>query len=234
VLGFFWSFINPLLLLSIYSFVFTTVLPRQNDPGMEPYALFMFCGILPWTWFSSSILEASNVLISGGNLIKKVLFPAEVLPFVTVFANMAHFFLGLPILAIFLIYYRRPLDPIELLWFPVIIFVQLLLLLGLSLLVSALTVHFRDLKDILGNLLTLWFFATPIIYPMSQAPEKYRWLLNLNPMTHLAISYQEVLFYVGPHGHWKWLMALLAGSFGVFLAGYFVFDRLRDSFAEEV
>ena len=102
VLGFFWSFINPLLLLSIYSFVFSTVLPRQNDPGMEPYALFMFCGILPWTWFSSSILEASNVLISGGNLIKKVLFPAEVLPFVTVFANMVHFFLGLPILAIFL------------------------------------------------------------------------------------------------------------------------------------
>jgi ABC-type polysaccharide/polyol phosphate export permease len=234
VLGFFWSFINPLLLLLIYSFVFTTVLPRQNDPGMEPYALFMFCGILPWTWFSSSILEASNVLISGGNLIKKVLFPAEVLPFVTVFANMVHFFLGLPILAVFLIYYRRPLDPIELLWFPVIIFVQLLLLLGLSLLVSALTVHFRDLKDILGNLLTLWFFATPIIYPMSQAPEEYKWLLNLNPMTHLAISYQEVLFYVGPHGHWKWLMALLAGSFAIFLAGYFVFDRLRDSFAEEV
>ena len=239
VLGFFWSFINPLLLLLIYSFVFTTVLPRQTDPtdptkNLEPYALFMFCGILPWTWFSSSILESSNVLISSGNLIKKVLFPAEVLPFVTVLANMVHFFLGLPILAAFLIYYQRPLDPLELLWFPVIVFVQFVLLLGLSLFAAALTVHFRDLKDILGNLLTLWFFATPIIYPMSEAPEKYRWLLNLNPMTHLAISYQEVLFYIGPHGHWRWLMALLAGSVGVFLAGYFVFDRLRDSFAEEV
>lgn len=234
VLGFFWSFINPLLLLSIYSFVFTTVLPRVDDPGLEPYALFMFCGILPWTWFSSSILESSNVLIAGGNLIKKVLFPAEVLPIVTVVANMAHFFLGLPILAAFLIYYQRPLDPIELLWFPAIVFVQLFLLLGLSLLVSALTVHFRDLKDILGNLLTLWFFATPIIYPMSQAPEQYRWMLNLNPMTHLAISYQEVLFDIGPHRHWKWLIALLLASVVVFLAGYFVFDRLRDSFAEEV
>lgn len=209
-------------------------MPRIDDDELKPYALFMFCGILPWTWFSSSIIEASNVLISGGNLIKKVLFPAEVLPFVTVFANMVHFFLGLPILAIFLIYYQRPLDAIELLWFPVIILVQLILLLGLSLFVSALTVHFRDLKDILGNLLTFWFFATPIIYPMSQAPEGYRWLLNLNPMTHLAISYQEVLFYIGPHGHWKWLMALLAGSVLVFFAGYFVFDRLRDSFAEEV
>jgi ABC-type polysaccharide/polyol phosphate export permease len=233
-LGFFWSFINPLLLLLVYSFVFATVMPRGEDDPLQPYALFMFCGILPWTWFSSSILEASNVLISGGNLIKKVLFPAEVLPLVTVFANMVHFFLGLPILAIFLIYYRRPLDPLELLWFPAIVFVQLFLLLGLSLLVSALTVHFRDLKDILGNLLTFWFFATPIIYPMSQAPEAYRWLLNLNPMTHLAISYQEVLFYVGPHGHWKWLVALFVASLFVFFAGYFVFDRLRDSFAEEV
>ena len=173
----------------------------------------MFCGILPWTWFSSSILESSNVLIAGGNLIKKVLFPAEVLPIVTVLANMVHFFLGLPILVGFLIYYQRPLDPLELLWFPVIVSVQLLVLLGLGLLVSALTVHFRDLKDILGNLLTLWFFATPIIYPMKQAPEKYRWLLNLNPMTHLAISYQEVLFYIGPHGHWQWLVALLVGAF---------------------
>lgn len=234
VLGFFWSFINPLLLLLIYSFVFTTVLPRIDEPALEPYALFMFCGILPWTWFSSSILEASNVLISGGNLIKKVLFPAEVLPIVTVLSNMAHFFLGLPILGAFLIYFQRPLDAVELVWFPVIVFVQLVLLLGLSLFVSALTVHFRDLKDILGNLLTLWFFSTPIIYPMSLAPAEYRWLLNLNPMTHLAISYQEVLFYIGPHGHWKWLLALLVASVGVFFAGYFVFDRLRDSFAEEV
>lgn len=194
----------------------------------------MFCGILPWTWFSSSLLESSNVLISGGSLIKKVLFPAEVLPIVTVIANMVHFFLGLSILVIFLIYYQHPPDWIDLLWFPVIVFVQLLLQIGLALFVSALTVHFRDLKDIIGNLLTLWFFSTPIIYPMMAAPENLRWWLNLNPMTHLAISYQEVLFYVGPFGHWKWLLALLAGSIIVFFAGYFVFDRLRDSFAEEV
>ena len=78
---------------------------------MEPFALFMFCGILPWTWFSSSLLESSNTLIAGGNLIKKVLFPAEVLPIVTVLANMVHFFLGLPILAAFVLYYQRPIDP---------------------------------------------------------------------------------------------------------------------------
>lgn len=234
VLGFFWSFFNPLLLLLIYTFVFTKVMVGIHSPDMEPYALFMFCGILPWTWFSSSLLESSNTLIAGGNLIKKVLFPAEVLPIVTVLANMVHFFLGLPILVLFLVYYQRPVDPVELLWFPVIILIQLVLTTGLALLLSALTVHFRDLKDLLGNLLTLWFFATPIIYPMQEAPPDLRWWLNLNPMTHLMISYQEVLFFPGPHGHFKWLMALGAGSVVVFLAGYFVFDRLRDSFAEEV
>ncbi len=234
VLGFFWSFFNPLLLLLIYTFVFTKVMVGIHPAEMEPYALFMFCGILPWTWFSSSLIESSNTLIAGGNLIKKVLFPAEVLPIVTVLANMVHFFLGLPIMAVFLIYYQRPLDPVELLWLPVIVLIQLVLTTGLALFLSALTVHFRDLKDLLGNLLTLWFFATPIIYPMQLAPADLRWMLNLNPFTHLVISYQEVLFFPGPHGHWKWLLALGAMSVMVFLAGYFVFDRLRDSFAEEV
>ncbi len=233
VLGFFWSFINPLLLLLIYSFVFTYVIPARS-PGHEPYALFMFCGILPWSWFTASLLESSSVLIAGGNLIKKVLFPAEILPIVTVLANMVHFFLGLPILAGFLVYYRIPLQLSELAWFPVVVFVQLLLTLGLALILSALTVHFRDVRDLLANLLTFWFFATPIIYPMSSAPAVGRRLLNLNPFTHLAISYQEILFYDGPFGHWKWLLALLVASAALFLFGYFIFDRLRDSFAEEV
>jgi lipopolysaccharide transport system permease protein len=234
VLGFFWSFFNPALLLFIYTFVFTKVLPSGHPPDMEPFALFMFCGILPWTWFSSSLLESSNTLIAGGNLIKKVLFPAEVLPIVTVLANMVHFFLGLPILAAFVIYYQRPVDAIELLWFPVIVLVQLVLTLGLAMFLSALTVHFRDLKDLLGNILTLWFFATPIIYSIEMAPPDMRWWLNLNPMTHLMRSYQEVLFFEGPLGHQKWLAALGVASVVVFLGGYFVFDRLRDSFAEEV
>jgi ABC-type polysaccharide/polyol phosphate export permease len=234
VLGFFWSFINPLLLLLIYSFVFSFVLPARVE-GIQPYALFLFCGILPWTWFSSSILESANVLISGGNLIKKVLFPAEVLPVVTVLANLVHFLFGLPILVFFLIYFQHTPDLPGLVWFPLVLLVQLVLTLGIALVVSALTVHFRDIKDILSNLVTFWFFATPIIYPMSAMPSPLaKRLLNLNPFTHLAISYQEILFYPGPFGHWRWLLALGVASVGLFLVGYFLFDRLRDSFAEEV
>jgi ABC-type polysaccharide/polyol phosphate export permease len=234
VLGFFWSFINPLLLLLVYSFVFAVVLPGTHPADMEPYALFMFCGILPWTWFSSSLLESANVLIAGGNLIKKVLFPAEILPIVTVLANMMHFFFGLPILAMFLIYYHAPVTLAELAWFPVVVFVQLIFTIGLSLILAALTVHFRDIKDILGNLLTFWFFATPIIYSMHNAPEGTKAYLKLNPFAHLAVSYQEILFFPGPFGHWRWLLALGAASVVLFLIGYFLFDRLRDTFAEEV
>ena len=240
VLGFFWSFINPLLLLLVYSFVFTYVMIGAHDERVEPYALFMFCGILPWTWFSSSLAEASGVLISGGNLIKKVLFPAEILPIVTVLANMVHFFFGLIILAGFLLWYQRPLNVGELALFPVAVAVQLILTLGFALLLSALTVHFRDIRDILSNLLTLWFFATPIIYPyfIFEDPNKpAQWqatALKFNPFTHLAISYQEILFFAGPVGHLKWLLLLGAISVLFFLFGYFVFDRLRDTFAEEV
>jgi lipopolysaccharide transport system permease protein len=234
VLGFFWSFVNPLLLLLVYTFVFTVVLPAAHPPDLQPFAIFMFCGILPWTWFSSSLLEASNVLIAGGNLIRKVLFPAEVLPIVTVLAGFVHFCFGLPILAAFLVYYRVPLVPADLAWFPVIVFIQLVLTLGLALLVSALTVHFRDVRDLLSNLLTLWFFATPIIYALSQVPDSVRRFLNLNPFTHLAVSYQEVLFLAGPFAQWPRLLAVGAGSLLVFGMGYFVFDRLRDTLAEEV
>ena len=234
ILGFFWSFVNPLLLLLVYTFVFTVVLPAAHPPDLQPFAIFMFCGILPWTWFSSSLLEASNVLVAGGNLIRKVLFPAEVLPIVTVLAGLVHFCLGLPILAAFLIYYRVPLVPADLVWFPLIVFIQLVLTLGLALLVSSLTVHFRDVRDLLSNLLTLWFFATPIIYALSQVPDSVRRLLNLNPFTHLAVSYQEVLFRAGPFSQWPRLLAVGAGSLFVFGIGYFVFDRLRDTLAEEV
>jgi lipopolysaccharide transport system permease protein len=233
MLGFFWSFVNPLMLLLVYSFVFSTIMPNTTK-GIQPYALFMFCGILPWTWFSAALSESTNSLISGGNLIKKVLFPAEVLPIVSVLTNMVNFFLGLLILVPSLIFYHRLHLSLDLLWFPVAVLVQLVFSLGLALVLSALTVHFRDIRDLLANILTLWFFATPIIYSWTQDNVKaYKALFDLNPFTHLAISYQEILFF-GPVGHWKWLLALGGYSVLQFLAAYWLFDRLRDSFAEAV
>jgi lipopolysaccharide transport system permease protein len=235
VLGFFWSFVNPLLLLSIYSFVFAKILPPNATADNMPYEVFMFCGLLPWTWFSASLLEGSGSLIAGGNLIKKVLFPAEILPIVTVLSNLVHFALGLLILAGFMVWRQHFPDWNELAWFPVIVLVQLVFTLALVLILSALTVHFRDLKDLLSNLLTFWFFATPIIYSYKMpSVAGYIDLFNLNPMFHIAVSYQEVLFFRGPFGHLSWLLALGGASLILFLAAYWVFDRLRDSFAEAV
>jgi ABC-type polysaccharide/polyol phosphate export permease len=233
-LGFFWSFVNPLLLLSIYTFVFTQVLPGLRGEH-QPYALFLFCGILPWTWFSSALLESSTVLISGGNLIRKVLFPAEVLPIVTVLATLVHFGLGLLIVAGAIAYVPEvEVAWTDLLWLPVIVLVQLVLTLALALLLSALTVHFRDLRDLLANALTLWFWASPIIYPLEQVDARWHVWLNLNPFTHLAVAYQQVLFVEGPYPYGRNLVLLGAGSLALLAVGYIVFDRLRDTLAEAV
>jgi len=244
VLGFFWSFANPLLLLLVYTFVFSVILPARFA-DIDNYALFLFCGLLPWTWFSSALTESANSILNNGNLIKKVLFPAEVLPVVAVLSNMIHFFLALPILVIGLVFFAASVPSVsEVFWFPVVIAVQLLLSLGLGLVLAALTVHFRDIKDLLANLLTLWFFATPILYPMAMVAERGpmvgnlgrvgKVVMDLNPFTHLAISYQEILFYDGPFGHWRWLLALGLASVVLFVVAYAFFDRLRDSFVEEV
>ena len=234
VLGFLWSFINPLLLLGVYWFVFKTILLNRTE-GLQPYALFMLCGILPWTWFAASLTEASNSLIAGGNLIKKVLFPAEVLPLVSVLANMVHFLLPLPLVMALLVYNSRAPELPGLLWLPILVLVQFVFTAGLALTLAALTVHFRDIRDILTNVLMLWFFSTPIIYFYKQ-PEfsAYKWLFDLNPVAHLMISYQEILFLQGGFGHWRWLLVIGVASSGLFLAGYWLFDRLRDSFAEVV
>jgi len=247
-LGVFWSFINPLLLLLIYTVVFSFFVDPRDE--VRPYALFLCCGLLPWTWFASSLNESTNSLVAGGNLIKKVLFPAEVLPIVSVLTNMVQFLLALPILAAFLIYYANvgvagpdgvagaptvALHAAELVWLPVVVLVQLVLTTGLALVFAALTVHFRDVRDILAHVLTFWFFATPIIYPWTAVPENMRRWLDLNPFKHLAISYQEILFNPqDAFGHKWWLLALAGASVVIFLAGYWLFDRLRDSLAEVV
>jgi lipopolysaccharide transport system permease protein len=231
VLGFFWSFVNPLLLLLTYWLVFAHILVGWRQQTVTPYFLFLFCGILPWTWFSSSIAQSAGVLIAGGNLIKKVLFPAEVLPIVAVLSNMVHFLLGLPILLLFLIYERK-LTLMALL-LPLPLLVQLVLTLGLALFVSALTVHFRDIQDLLTHILQVWFFMTPIIYYYGDIQGTLRQVLRLNPMTHVIVSYQEILFH-GSFGHWPGLLKAAGVALVVFAVGAFLFNRLRDTLAEEV
>jgi ABC-type polysaccharide/polyol phosphate export permease len=183
-------------------------------------------------------MESSGSLLAGGNLIKRVLFPAEVLPIVAVLANMVHFFFGGLVLVAFLVGFRHAPDWSGLPWLPLVVAVQLAFTLGLALLLSALTVHFRDIRDLLANFLTLGFWATPIVYPWTfeglRDQPWFQWLLRVNPLAHLVIAYQELLFFEGPFSHLPWLALTGGVSLLVLLAGYWVFDRLRDSFAEVV
>ncbi len=173
------------------------------------------------------------MIIASGTLIKKVLFPAEVLPTVSVLANLAHFLLGLPILLAFLAW-KGNLSWIALA-LPLPLIVQLVLSLGMALLLSALTVHFRDIQNILSHLLHLWFFGTPVIYSYARIPEgsPLRQVLRLNPMTHVIVSYQQMLFG-GRVDHWRGLLLSLLVGVVAFALGAFLFDRLRDTLPEEV
>ncbi|MGE5341701.1 MAG: ABC transporter permease [Candidatus Omnitrophota bacterium] len=244
VLGFLWSFLNPLLLLGVYTIVFGIILPGSSGKvenamlkGID-YAIFLFTGILPWLWFSTSTLESANVLFIHGNLIKKIQFPIEVLPIMVVLTNLVHFVLGIPILILMIVLLGKT---VTLSWwvffFPIAILVQLVFTLGLGFLVSALTVHFRDLKDILSNLLTLWFFATPIIYAFAtesiQRHKAIVWILTLNPMTHIIEAY-HYSFVFGKLPHWKKLPVTFAVGLICFYLGYLIFNKLRDTFVEEV
>jgi len=231
ILGFLWSFINPLMLMLTYGLVFSVVLPGVRPKSQDPYFLFLFCGILPWTWFSSALLEASGVLIGSGTLLKKVLFPAEVLPTVNVIANFVHFLFGLPILLFFLIFFGK-LSPAALL-LPVPLLVQMVLTLGLALFVSALTVHFRDVQNLLGHILHLWFFSSPIIYSTEDVGPTMVQVLRLNPMTHLMKAYHDLLFSGEAVLH-RGLAGTAVVAVLALWAGAFLFERLRDTLAEEV
>lgn len=237
-LGFLWSFVHPLMLLGVYTFVFTYVFQPARGDDVDPYALYLFCGLLPWTWFSSGLAEAANSIVANGNLVKKIIFPAEVLPVVSVVSNGLNFLLGLPIYLLFWFIFKPSGVSLHVLWLPVVLLVQFVFTLGLGLFLAALTVHYRDVKDLLANVLTLWFFASPVIYsfnllyaqnPDSLVPQ----LLQLNPMTHIIEAYHATLF-TGELIHWKRLGITGLVAVACFVVGYLFFDRLRDSFAEEV
>lgn len=233
--GFLWSLFNPLLLMLVYTVVFGFIVSGgrvAGFPSTKFYALFLFNGILPWTWFASSLMESSNVLMVQGALIKKIKFPIEVLPIMVVITNMVHFILALPVLFLFFIIFGKSLS-LWVFFLPISLLAQFIFTMGLCFLISALTVHFRDIKDILSNLLTLWFFATPIIYTYKSVPNALKMVLNLNPMTHLIESYHYA-FYFGSLPHWKRFSITVLVGLLFFYLGYLIFDKLRDTFVEEV
>jgi lipopolysaccharide transport system permease protein len=226
VLGFLWTFLNPLLLMLVYSLVFKVYMRFE----MEHYGAFMFCGLLPWLWFSSSLNEGTNAIVANASLITKAMFPPEILPVVSVLANFVNFLLSLPVLFAIMLVVGVPIGAAVLVM-PAVMLVQLVLSLGMVLFLSALNVRFRDVQHLLANILTFWFFICPIIYPLAKVPERMRFVALGNLMGSLVTAYQDVLFY-NRLPSWERLALVGLAALAVLALGSWVFRQHRESFAE--
>jgi lipopolysaccharide transport system permease protein len=227
VLGFLWSFLNPLCLMLVYTLVFQYYV-RTAD--VQHYTIFLFCGLLPWLWISSGVIEGTSSIVSSGHLITKSMFPAHILPTVACLTTMVNFLLSLPLLFIFMLFAGMPFH-LSLIALPLVIFAQFAMLLGMSLALSALNVQYRDIQHIIANLLTLLFFLCPIIYPASSVPARFRFTLTFNPLALLTTMYHQLVI----DGVWPSSTAvtvLACAAMISLLVGNIIYNHYRESFAE--
>jgi len=227
VLGFLWSFLNPLCLMLVYMLVFKYYI-RFNQ--VDNYTIFLFCGLLPWIWFSSGLSEGVSSIVSSGHLITKSMFPAHVLPTVSALTSAIHFLLSLPLLFVFM-FFGGMAFKLTLLLLPLVILLQFILIHGLSLALGALNVHFRDTQHIIGNLLTFLFFLCPIVYPATSVPERYKFTMELNPLALFTQFYHSLILdgVFPPINLFVYLtsIVLICG-----LVGHLIYNYYRESFAE--
>jgi len=234
-LGFFWSLLNPILTMLVYSFVFSIVLRA----GIEQFAIFLICALLPFNFLSNSVNYGSGSIISNSNLVNKIYFPREIIPLSVVLSNLVNFLFELAALFIVLAFMGYKFY-LFLYILPLLIFIQFFLVVGMTLLVSSLNVLFRDLQHLITIVMMVWFFGTPIIYPLSMVPEKFQpYIKFINPMTIYAAYYRNIFYYVKypENGGFPTVLETVTAlgiTILIFFIGYFVFKRLEPRFAEEI
>lgn len=229
VLGFMWTFINPLLQLVVYTVVFSLIL--RTD--IERYYLYLFVALIPWIFFSASLTGGSASIVAQKDLVKKIYFPRQVIPISYVTSSFVNMLLSFIVVFIVIIFSGTGINPLAVLCLPVIMIVEYMLALGTALIASAVTVYFRDLEHILGIVTMAWMYMTPIMYDKSIVPERLLPLFNLNPMTHIIGCYRDVLYYKAVPQLSGLLSSFILGT--VFLvAGHFLFLKLQRHFAEEL
>ena len=237
-LGFVWSLVNPLMLLAVFSLVFGLFFaPRSGDSTTSPYPLYLVTGLFPWIWASSSLLDGTVALTVNAGLIRKAVFPLHLLPIVTVCAHLVHFLFAVPILVGALAVGRllghpvlSALSPLAL----VVVALELVMLAGAALGLAVVHVHFKDLRDLLANVLQLLFFMQPILYSLTDVPwGSLRAAILINPFTPFTLAYQRLLFFGELPAAATWAhmaaLALLAAAVGIWL-----YRRLADTLVEAV
>lgn len=227
-LGVLWSFLNPLLMVLVYALVFPYIM-RTN---VDNYLVYLITGVIPWNFFTTCITTGCNCVWINGGIIKKVYFPREILPISVVAAGLINFLISCVIILLFVLFGGIGFS-IQLLWLPLIAIIQSALSLGLLFILSAINVYVRDIEYLVGFLLNLLFYATPILYTADMFPESIRWVLYLNPMTTIIESYRNIFYYQQSPALTS-LMIVFAVSFIILIIGYLIFKKLERGFAEEV
>ena len=227
-LGVLWSFLNPLLMVLVYALVFPYIM-RTN---VDNYLVYLITGVIPWNFFTTCITTGCNCVWINGGIIKKVYFPREILPISLVAAGLINFLISCVIILLFVLFGGIGFS-IQLLWLPLIAIIQSALSLGLLFILSAINVYVRDIEYLVGFLLNLLFYATPILYTADMFPESIRWVLYLNPMTTIIESYRNIFYYQQSPALTS-LMIVFAVSFIILIIGYLIFKKLERGFAEEV
>ncbi len=229
VLGFAWTFLNPLLQLGVYTLVFSQIMRA----GIEDYYLFLFVALIPWLFFSASISAGAGCILAQKEMVKKIYFPREVIPIAHVTSQLVNMLLTFIVVFAVLIISGKGVNPSALLYLPVVVLAEYLLAISLTMIVSSVTVYFRDLEHILAIVTMAWQFLTPVMYSIDMVPKQLLPIFNLNPMTPIIVAYRDILYYKQvPH-----INTLLHGylvSIILLIIGWIVFGKLKRHFAEEM
>ena len=239
VLGIAWSWLNPLLMMVVYTVLFTVFL-RYDE--IQHYPVFVLCGLLPWQFFNDSVVQATGSIVGNAHLIKKVYFPREALPISIVLSNLVNFLIALPVFFALALAFGVPPTVWGLL-LPVTILIQVAFTIGLTLILATLNVFYRDTQIILGVIMLAWFLLTPVFYPIHSVPQEVSvlgitfnaqlWLRRLNPVASFIASYRDLLYRGAPTGL-DFLLRTAATALIVLVVGYLVFLRYSPRFGEEV
>ena len=229
VLGFLWTFLNPLLQLFVYTFVFSTIM----HSNIEKYYLFLFVALIPWNFFSSSLSCGCSCILDVSDMVKKIYFPREILPLSFVTSNFINMLYCFVVVFIVIVISGTGFNFIALTYLPLIMIIEYIFTLGITLFASAITVYLRDVKYILSILVFAWQMFTPVMFPSTLVPTHLLKLWYMNPMTPIVEAYRSILFYK----EIPQLTTLISAcGFGLFFIvfGEFVFSKLQKGFAEEL